>query len=375
VEVLSLQKEVPRASRQREIMIYSRPLYRREDVNEAGDCLIGNKNSLDISQCFDIINNWRGIHAFPLDSFYSTLKKRAKKIDGKALVYRRQKRLVSIYFKLRRFPTMRLTQMQDIGGCRAIVGNVDDIDKLVSLYTKGGTAKNPALRHKLVTEKDYISTPKDDGYRSYHLIFAYCSRKKEHSVYNKLKIEIQIRSKLQHAWATAVEIVSAFTGQALKSNIGDEKWKRFFKLMGSALAIREGRPFVPGTTTDYKSLISEMRQLVSDLNLEDVLARYGQAVQVMTEKMKGAHLYLLELDISKNRLRIQGFSAEELQDAQHQYMDLEKQHKDDHSFQAVLVGGGTVASLRRAYPNFYLDSSAFMTAVRLAISEDSTDGN
>jgi hypothetical protein len=355
-------------------MIYSRPLYRKEDVNEAGDCLIGNKVSLDITQCFDIINNWRGIHAFPLDSFYSTLKKRAKKIDGKALVYRRQKRLVSIYHKLLLYPTMRLSQMQDIGGCRAIVGTVDEVDALVSLYTKGGTAKNPAVRHKLVGEKDYISTPKDTGYRSYHLVFAYCSRKKEHSAYNKLKIEIQIRSRLQHAWATAVEVVSAFTGQALKSNIGDDQWKRFFKLMGSELAIREGRPLVPDTTTDYTSLISEIKQLAIELNIENVLFRYAQAVKVMTEKMKGAHLFLLELDIPNHQLRVTGFSSEELQEAQRRYMELEKEHKGDNAFQAVLVGGGTISSLRRAYPNFYLDSSAFMNAVRLAISEDATNG-
>jgi len=67
-------------------MIYSRPLYRKEDVNAAADSLLNYKEGVDISQCFDIINNWRSIHAFPLDSFYSTLKKRAKKIDGKALV-------------------------------------------------------------------------------------------------------------------------------------------------------------------------------------------------------------------------------------------------------------------------------------------------
>ncbi|MBU6438396.1 MAG: hypothetical protein KGQ77_12790, partial [Betaproteobacteria bacterium] len=61
--------------------------------------------------------------------------------------------------------------------------------------------------------------------------------------FNNQKIEVQLRTRLQHAWATAVEIVDAFTGQALKSglklNSGDPKWRRFFALMSSVIAIRE----------------------------------------------------------------------------------------------------------------------------------------
>lgn len=42
-------------------------------------------------------------------------------VAGNSLVAQRIKRLYSIRHKLKRFPTMRLTQIQDIGGCRAIV--------------------------------------------------------------------------------------------------------------------------------------------------------------------------------------------------------------------------------------------------------------
>ena len=47
-----------------------------------------------------------------------------------------------------------------------------------------------------------------------------------------LRIEIQIRSRLQHAWATAVETVDAFSGTSLKTTggSGSEKtdWGRFY---------------------------------------------------------------------------------------------------------------------------------------------------
>ena len=85
---------------------------------------------------------------------------------------------------------------------------------------------------------DYISAPKASGYRGVHLMYRYKSDKKK-TIYNDLKIEMQIRSRYQHAWATAVETVGIFVGQALKTSMGDDRWLRFFALMGSAIAIRE----------------------------------------------------------------------------------------------------------------------------------------
>jgi hypothetical protein len=66
-------------------------------------------------------------------------------------------------------------------------------------------------------------------------------------VYNGLKVEIQIRTTLQHVWATAVETVGTFIQQALKSSQGEAEWLRFFALMATHMALREGRQPVPGT--------------------------------------------------------------------------------------------------------------------------------
>jgi ppGpp synthetase/RelA/SpoT-type nucleotidyltranferase len=74
---------------------------------------------------------------------------------------------------------------------------------------------------------DYILSPKNSGYRSVHLLYKYNSDKKAPSIYNGLFIEVKIRSRLQHAWATAVETVVTFLQQALKSSQGEEEWLRF----------------------------------------------------------------------------------------------------------------------------------------------------
>ncbi|MEO9230043.1 MAG: DUF6456 domain-containing protein [Devosia sp.] len=137
-------------------------------------------------------------------------------MDPDILVAQRIKRMSSIEMKLQRFPTMTLSQMQDIGGCRAVVSDASTVNDLVDSYLTSD------LKHKLHTNDDYIISPKDTGYRGRHLIYRYYSDKI--ATYNDLKIEMQFRSQFQHAWATAVEIVGTFTRQALKSSQGEENW-------------------------------------------------------------------------------------------------------------------------------------------------------
>ena len=182
-------------------MGWATPQYDRREVNAAGDCLIANAQLITLmrrDEMLAVINNWRSSHSFPLQSFKTTLLRRAKKVDHQAIVAQRLKRLSSISAKLHRFPDMKLSQMQDIGGCRAVVENLGCVERLVKLYTKG-RSKNPTKRHEFLNSKDYILSPKIDGYRSVHLIYRYRSRSKKHGVYSGLKIEIQLRSKLQHA--------------------------------------------------------------------------------------------------------------------------------------------------------------------------------
>ena len=146
------------------------------------------------------------------------------------------KRLESIGKKLEKHDEMKLTQMQDIGGLRAILPKLSDVSALVEKYD------TMYLNHEQVKRNDYITAPKPDGYRSFHLIYKYHGKLPQ---YDDLKLEIQIRSELQHAWATAVETVGIFTRQALKSSEGDEDWLRFFALASSVIAERENSSPIP----------------------------------------------------------------------------------------------------------------------------------
>ncbi len=349
-------------------MAFAVPRYTREDINKAGDCLIADENEVWVvnpDQVLAIINNWRSSHAFPLQSFKMALLDRAKKIDKKAVIAQRLKRMSSIKLKLQRFGDMRLSQMQDLGGCRAVIQNVGRLESLAKVYEQA-RSKNPRSRHEFIHEKDYIACPKDDGYRGIHFIYRYRSTAPRHRPYNGLKIEIQIRTRLQHAWATAVETVSLFTGQALKSAGGEQDWRRFFALMSSAIALRERKPLVPGTPTEKEILIGELRNLAETLHVQRCLQGWAYALKRLPAKnVTDAAAFLVVLDLDAWTLASTGFKKEELAKASDAYLAIEK--ASNSNVQAVLISLDSVHSLRTAYPNYYLDASVFIKALDFAL--------
>ena len=337
------------------------PQFSRSAVDKAGTILVTDvPDPADLEQAYSVINNWRSSHSRPLYTFRYGLRLRAEKIDVNALVAQRIKRLSSIRLKLKLLPQMKLSQMQDIGGCRAVVTSVGDVYKIVKSY------KTSDLKHKLLSEDDYVKNPKTSGYRSYHLIYSYYSDKK--TTHNKLRIEVQIRSQLQHAWATAVETVGTFIRQALKSSLGEEEWLRFFALMGSAIAIREKTALVPNTPTNNSQLKEEIQKQVSNLDVIARLHTYGNALNAIEQpEVAGANYYLLELDPSLMRVQVSTYGQRDLERAASDYLAVEKQIAGSNS-DAVLVSVDSISSLRRAYPNYFLDTQRFLEAVNETIS-------
>jgi Region found in RelA / SpoT proteins len=146
-----------------------------------------------------VVNNWRSCHSYPLNGFQVVLRRRARSIDRNPLLSQRIKRLAAIEFKLRerkrRNKPLPLSEMQDLGGCRAVLSSINHVRKLVNLYGEADTV------HPLDWGNNYIDKPTFTGYRSQHFIYQYRGQKKH---YRRMRIEIQIRTTLQHLWATAV---------------------------------------------------------------------------------------------------------------------------------------------------------------------------
>lgn len=330
------------------------PVYTPKQVDHAGRILAETSTSADAYlEALRVVDNWRASHSFPLNTFQVGLRRRARQIDDHAIVAQRLKRLSSIAFKLMRYPEMPLSRMQDIGGCRAVVRSVTNVRELHKTFLQSN------LKHKLVRTKDYIAEPKASGYRSLHLIYRYFSDKKP--TYNKLQAEIQIRTQLQHAWATAVETVGTFLDQSLKSSQGSGEWLTFFSLMGSAFALRERMPIVPGTPGDRQTLLAEIRKLSKQLSVRSTLTNYQRAVQTeILPSLREAAYFLLTLRPAEGSVVVTSFARADLDRANEQYLETERQIQNEPGSQAVLVAAESIESLLKAYPNYFLDTTVFL---------------
>ena len=306
-----------------------------------------------------IVYNWRSSHAFPLNTMQMNLREKSKQIDPRSMVAQRIKRRSSIESKLRRFDWLSLSKMQDLGGCRAVVRSVKYADRLVDAY------QNSKIKHQLVRTDDYVNTPKKSGYRGHHLIYGYFSDKKD--TYNGLKVEIQIRSNLQHVWATAVETVGTFTEQELKSSQGEKDWLRFFALMSSVFAHREHRSIVPNTPEDHDELLDELRHYAKKLDVINRLNTYRTATRVLSDesKLKNVRYFLLQLDRVNRKIRVRRFGRSDFHRASEEYLRAEGEVAAGDT---VLVSVESLDLLKRAYPNYFLDISRFLRQVRRVLS-------
>ncbi|MES2681052.1 MAG: RelA/SpoT domain-containing protein [Bacteroidota bacterium] len=348
-------------------MAWIKPQFSKGAVNRSGVILASQLDSEDLSTALDVINNWRAAHNFPLNTFQIRLRDKAKQIDPQCLIAQRIKRLSSIRSKLMRIDGLKLAQIQDIGGCRAIVKDINSVDKLVDIYKHRASR---GLKHVLFAEDDYIfEKPKESGYRSAHLVYQYKSDKNE--IYNNLKIEVQIRSILQHTWATSVETVDTFTGQSLKSGIGDLEWKRFFALISSVIANKEHRPPIPNTPENFNELRSEIAHLQSRLNVISKLQAYRATLEYTgdTYYTKGAY-FLLSLNPSVKKIDIRSFRRTDSTKAYLAYQELEKNSIGTRA-DVVLVSADSIESLKLAYPNYYADTARFINLLREILTGNS----
>ena len=155
------------------------------------------------------------------------------KHGGDIQVAQRNKRRPTIIDKLSREPSMQLPTMHDIAGCRAICSSVEE------LYSFRKTFLNTRALHKRNTlddKFDYIKNPKSSGYRGVHEVFETVLQSNSGSKWNGLKVEIQFRTRAQHAWATAVETIDLLNNERAKFGQADPKLQRFFAVSSELIS-------------------------------------------------------------------------------------------------------------------------------------------
>lgn len=331
--------------------IWEIPKYSKSEINKAGSVIASPSSSKEErDKALIILNNWRAAHAYPLQVICSNLRSR----NPDAIVVQRLKRLESITGKIERFPDMSLYRMQDLGGCRVIVDTINGVYEAVERY------KSSHIRHILKREYDYIQNPKPSGYRSYHMVYQFQSDKKE--TYNKnILIEIQFRTKLQHIWATAVEMMGIYTKSNLKSSQGDEEVLRFFTLASSLFAIQENMPICPNTSDNIHDLVKELKSINNTQRIISTLDGLRLAIDYTEKKMSSKNIYyVIVLDYSIMKVKVYDFKSSEFEAATQAYAKIEKEPKKN----VVLVSASSFKTLREAYPNYFADIFGFIKIIR-----------
>jgi hypothetical protein len=185
--------------------------------------------------------------------------------------------------------------------------------------------------------------------------------------------EIQIRSHLQHGWAAALETVDFVREEKLKLGAGDKDWRRFFLLAASAIALREDSVPVPGTSRTEKLLVSDLREATEKLNALHFL----RGLHLGVYSAKRAHFdvqakgeeaaeYLIVLDMRDKqniRTRAQPYAREELEQAERDYLTMEKEFFGDPKRQVLKLSVNKVENLQPAYPAYFLDAQMFSIAL------------
>lgn len=260
--------------------------------------------------------------------------------------------------------------MQDIGGCRTIVSSPKKLYKIVRKLKK-----RPEFKNKLgkVRFKDYIKKPKEDGYRGYHLIGLFKDQMSE-----KKLIELQIRTTIQHDWATALEIVDLFTGQALKSNHGEADWKAFFSLVSQHFALMEEVHFFSSKSgreqlKSYSEKVSKnpnysktglkIQSYEASLKVVKKLKAFAHSLKTADEhiSMRQVSGYvLLKIDTLNANVTSTLFDRSQNDSAEKEYLNYEKEAAGNKEIVIALVSTTAVGGIKEAYPNYFADSTEFL---------------
>lgn len=345
--------------------------YTKNQVSRAGKQLReGHNKSEDFTLIMDVLSFWRYEHEKPLDEAFDMLQEITLSIDRRAIFGKRLKRYASVEKKLKRFSQMNLKNMQDIGGSRAIVTGQNKLNKVVRALKKKPQFRNV---NGSVKVKDYIQRPKEDGYRSFHIIGKFRGRGDDERF-----IEVQVRTVIQHDWATALEIVDLFTGQALKSNLGKDTWKDFFCFVGEQFALMDSISNFSFMTpreqfTAYQQkVVSNEAHLTSCIEAQRA-AKAADAIRVMNgfaqslkllddrlEESKSTGYVLVELNVKERLLETKLFDAENSQEAERMYTEREKEHFNNDNIVVALISSDHVNNIKEAYPNYFGDSKDFL---------------
>ncbi|MBN8702774.1 MAG: RelA/SpoT domain-containing protein [Bacteroidetes bacterium] len=280
------------------------------------------------------LQEFRVSYKSSLSTIFNILAEESRKIRKSRVVTYRVKRIESVISKLNRFPNMHLAEMIDVAGCRCIVDSNQDIYNIKEALEK---------RLDVFDVKDYIKKKPldDDGYSALHL---YVRFKEE---MNK-PIEIQIRTRDQHNWATFVEIIDVIYNTKIKEGQKNPELQQFCFLLSTLDRLNFSDSVELLSIEKKYNVYSKLSEV---FNQNYILTRKKW---LSIENKKDHKFFIIEVDQEK-RTHIESFSNFEI--AEQQY--LKKFNNDKTNIVLTHLEAPSYKQLSIAYSNYILSMHKF----------------
>ena len=335
--------------------------YSRNQLNKIGTYLYSESiDAFTRSEAIRTVSDWRMTHLPVLREFIEELTAYfVTHSISYAFYSQRIKRMSSIIEKLRNNEAsgMRLGGLQDIGGARFVFDTMENLNQAQEALK----AFSPS--HFIFEKKnDYIKEPKNSGYRSIHYVYKYQS---DDPNYDGLRIELQIRTRLEHSWAMAVETASLISRTSLKANIDDNSiWRDFFKLASAIFAQKEECP-VNAQYSGYthEKYCNEYIELLNKHRLLDQLQALRVTVNDESAFANETTGYcILFINFRERMVSYRLYQLGQENEASAMFSQTEQSLVNDEA--VIMVSIEKMKELREAYPSYFLDTKEFIEALQ-----------
>jgi len=176
----------------------------------------------------------------------------------------------AIVDKLRR-ESIRLTQIQDIAGCRLTVADIKEQERVIALLTGLFSGCHIIDRRKQPSH----------GYRAVHVVVNWEGK----------LVEIQVRTSLQHLWAEVSEKMSDLVDASIKYGGGNVSTRQHLEQLSVSIA---------GIEELEKVLLDAEITFPSNQNVKGISANISSMRRTMHSHMTGMSRMLEGMTLSTN---------------------------------------------------------------------------
>lgn len=240
--------------------------------------------------------------------------------------------------------------MDDVAGCRLIFPSIN------ALYSFRRDFHKARFNHKRRNETDkydYIKYPKASGYRGVHDVYSYDVSSETGRRLKGLLVEIQYRSHVQHAWATAVEVIGFITESQPKFDEGDERYQQAMALSSEILARAFESSRGPFPEASDGDVVKEFLDIDGELGLLNMLRGLNAS-----EGIADARRNVILIVSQSGNLEVRTF-----RDAPEALRELFELEKTMAGSDIVLVRAESDRDVREAFKNYFSDARDFIRLI------------